>query len=545
MKPPSSAKRAKAVPVPATTLPSLDVQIFEKAVEFHRIGDEAKAEPLYRAALVLNHLHAESNYNLGLILHGQNRFAEAVPYYRDAIFARMDYADAYGNLGSVMKELGKVQEAMIFYRQAVAYAPLNPQSHSNMAIALNEQGLGDEALTAFRRAIVVDPSYVWGYLNMTPCLLDLGMPQASVDTCRRGIALRPDMAILRHNLGASLKTLNQLDESIASFRSAIALQADFGEAHFALGQTLLMRGDYTEGWAEYDWRWTLPDYAWLRNIHGEFAQPRWRGEEARGKSILIYAEQGLGDAIQYARYIPRVQELGLKVVVAVHPPVKPLFSTMPGITVAVLDQELPACDLHCPMMGLPEIFGTTIDTVPAEVPYLSVDPEKARLWRNRISGSGLRVGLVWAGNPTQKGDRWRSPRLASVMPLFDVPGVQFVALQKGPGREDLAAHPLPGNVLDLGEEIVDFSDTAAIMAGLDLVITSCTAPLHLAGALGAPVWGMIPHSPHFLWGLERLDSPWYPSLRLYRQDQHGKDWSGAIGRMASDLAHLAEMKKAG
>ena len=539
---PSTAKRSKALP--AASQPSLDVQIFDKAVEFHRIGEEAKADPLYRAALVLNPQHPEANYNLGLILHGQNRFAEAVPFYRDAIFARTDYADAYGNLGSVMKELGKVQEAMIFYRQGLAYAPLNAQGHSNMAVALNQNDLSEEALISFRKALIADPGYVWAYLNMAPCLLDLGMTDASVEACRRGMTIDPTLAIIRFNLGASLKTLNKLDESIQSFRDAVALNPTFGEAHFALGQTLLMRGDYTEGWGEYDWRWTLPDYAWLRNIHGEFTQPRWRGEDARGKTMLVYAEQGLGDAIQYVRYIPQLLERGIKVVLAVHPPLKSLFSAIPGVTVAVLDQALPPFDLHCPLLGLPQIFGTTIDNVPVEVPYLSPDAAKTRLWRNRIPGEGLRVGLVWAGNPTQKGDRWRSPRLASVLPLFDVPGVDFVALQKGPGREDLQNHPLPANVLDLGEEIADFSDTAAIMAGLDLVITSCTAPLHLAGALGVPVWAMIPYSPHFLWGLDREDSPWYPTLKLYRQDEHGRDWSGAIGRMAGDLARLAEAKKA-
>lgn len=540
---PKSAKHSKAVPT--RPVPSLDIQIFERAVEFHRTGEEVKADPLYRAALVLNPLHPEANYNLGLILHGQGRYADAVPFYRDAIFARTDYADAYGNLGSVMKELGKIQEAMIFYRQGLAYAPTSAQGHSNMAVALNENGLSEDALISFRKALVADPGYVWSYLNMAPCLLDLGMTEASVEACRRGMAIDPSLAIVRYNLAASLKTLNRLDESIEAFRQAVALNPNFGEAHFALGQTLLMRGDYAEGWPEYDWRWTLPDYAWLRNIHGEFTQPRWRGEDARGKTLLVYAEQGLGDAIQYARYLPQLLERGIKVVVAVHPPLKPLFSAIPNVTVAVLDQTLPPFDLHCPLLGLPQIFGTTIDNVPAQVPYLSIDPEKARLWQSRIPATGrLRVGIVWAGNPTQKGDRWRSPRLSSVAPLFDVPGVDFVALQKGPGREDLKSHPLPANVLDLGEEIADFSDTAAIMAGLDLVISSCTAPLHLAGALGVPVWAVIPYSPHFLWGLERLDSPWYPSLRLYRQDEHGKDWSGAVGRMAADLARMAEAKKA-
>jgi hypothetical protein len=298
---------------------------------------------------------------------------------------------------------------------------------------------------------------------------------------------------------------------------------------------------YEEGWREYDERWTLRDYAWLRDIHGDFAQPRWRGEPIAGKTILVYAEQGMGDVIQYVRYIPRLAELVGKIVLAVHPPLIPLFDGfLPNVQVVALDQvPLPPFDLHSPLLGLPQIFGTDASSIPADIPYIAADPAKAARWRKRIGGKGFRVGLVWAGNPTQNGDRWRSPRLAAVAPLFSLPGIDFVALQKGPGRDDLKQIKLPGNVLDLGDEIEDFADTAAIIAGLDLVVTSCTAPLHLAGALGVPTWALIPFAPHFLWQLERTDSPWYPSLRLYRQDKVGADWSGAVGRLSADLAALA------
>jgi hypothetical protein len=204
---------------------------------------------------------------------------------------------------------------------------------------------------------------------------------------------------------------------------------------------------------------------------------------------------------------------------------------------------LPCFDVHCALLTLPARLRTTLDTIPAEIPYLAADPRETRRWRKRIDGSGLRVGLVWAGNPSQRGDRMRSPRLAAMAPLFEIPDVHFIGLQLGAGRQDLVAHPPPANFIDLGGEITNFADTAAIMASLDLVISSCTAPLHLAGAMGVPVWGVIPFAPHFIWQLERLDNPWYPTLRLYRQEKGGQDWKTTIDRVAADLGVLAEQHR--
>jgi len=517
---------------------ALDAQVYREALKLHYANEFEKAELLYRAALVLNPSNADANYHLGLLFHVRQRLEEAVVAYRDAIFARIDYAEAYANLGAVMKDLGKNQEAEIFYRQGIAYSPFSASTHNNLGVLCNEMKKTDEARTEFRRAIAISPEYEWSYVNMAPALLDSGDAQASIDSCRRALKMQPDLPIALFNLGASLKALNHLDEAIDCFRSAIRQQPDFGEAHFALAQILLMRGDYEEGWREYDWRWKLPDYRWLSNIHGEFTQPRWRGEPIAGKTLLIYGEQGLGDVIQHARYIPQVVATGAKVILAVHPPVVPLFAKLEGVSVVPMDSPLPPFDLHCPLLGMPEIFGTRIDTVPATVPYVTPDPAKVKKWKERIGGKGIKVGIIWAGNPTQRGDRWRSPRLAAMAPLFDVPGVTFVALQMGAGRDDLVQHPLPPAVIDLGEEIADFADTAAIMMGLDLVITSCTAPLHLAGALGIPTWAVIPYSPHFLWLLGRSDSPWYPSLKLYRQDRPGADWSVPVAAIAADLTRL-------
>ncbi len=523
---------------PTSTLYAL---IFDEAVNLHRAGQVEKAEPLYRAVLALYPTHAEASYNLGVIYHAQRRLPEAVIAYRDAIFFRSDYVDAYSNLGTVLKEQGKRKEALIFYQQALRFMPQHVLSLSNLGVLLNDMGRTEDAVAAFHQALALSPDYEWAYLNLSPALLERGDREGSIEACRRAIVLKPDMPIAHYNLGASLKTVNRIDETIVAFREAIHHNPDFVEAHFGLGQMLLMQGKYEAGWPEYEWRWKQQDYQWLRNIHGEFSQPRWTGERLNGKTILIYSEQGMGDAIQYVRYIPRVIAKGGKVVLAVHPPLKPLFAAIDGVTITGLDDvPFPPFDVYCPLLSLPLVFKTRFTTIPTEVPYLFADPAATDRWRARVGGTGLRVGIVWAGNPTQKGDHWRSPRLASVQPLFTVPGVDFVALQMGPGRDDIRACPLPSNVLDLGEEIKDFRDTAAIMAGLDLVITSCTAPLHLACALGVPTWGMIPFAPHFLWQLDRSDSPWYPTLRLYRQDTPGGDWSGAVGRIAADLAALAK-----
>lgn len=541
MKRRTAKKTSSPAPASAPQAPTLDALNFSAAVDFHRAGQADRAEALYRAAVALNASHAEAHYNLGVLHHGQGKLPEATAAYRDAIFARIDYVDAYSNLATVMRDQGKLPEAEIFYRQALAYDPGHTLANSNFGVLLNDLKRSDEAKTAFQRAVVADPAYEWAYVNMASALLNIGEFGSSIANCRRATLLQPTLAMAHHNLGAALKAENRIDEAISAFREAIRVRPDFGEAHFALGQVLLMQGQYEEGWREYDWRWTLADYGWLRNIHGAFEQPRWRGEDISAKTILLYAEQGLGDAIQYVRYVPALVRRAGHVVLAVHPPLLPLFAGLDGVEVVALDQvPLPPFDTHCPLMGLGEMFGTRADTIPAEAPYLSPDPAKVEQWRKRIGAGGFKVGIVWAGNPTQMGDRWRSPRLAAIAPLFSLPGVQFVALQKGPGRDDLKQLPLPGNVLDLGDEIKDFADTAGIMAGLDLMITSCTAPLHLAAALGVPTWAVIPYAPHFLWQLDRDDSPWYPTLRLYRQDRAGSDWSAPVGRMAEDLKTLAE-----
>ena len=529
------------VPEPAAVPPedSLVASMFATAVTRHHGNDAPAAEALYRAVLALRPAEAQVAYNLGLLLQQQRRFTEAVAAYRHATALRPDYAEAFCNLGVALADDGQRDEALAAYGAALTHRPGFAMAHCNLGVALKAAGRLDDAVASYHRAIALQPDYDFAFANLAAALLEQGKPEEAAIACRRALELRPDMALAHFNLGTALKNLCSLDDAAAAFRSAIRISPDLVEAHFTLAQTLLLAGELEAGWREYEWRWRLPDYKWLTNIHGAFPQPRWDGSVLAGRTILVYAEQGLGDAIQYVRYVRRVVELGGRVILAVHPPLRNLFACVPDVQLVNLDTvPLPPFDVHSPLLSLPLLFGTTRDDIPAAEHYLTPDPERVARWGRRLPASGPRVGIVWAGNPTQGGDRFRSPRLPAVQALFNVPGVAFVALQVGPGRDDLDARPLPPHVLDLGAEVADLADTAAIMAGLDVVISSCTAPLHLAAAMGVPTWGLIPASPHFAWMLGRADSPWYPTLRLYRQERFGTDWSGVVDEVARDLERL-------
>jgi Tfp pilus assembly protein PilF len=530
--------------LPPAANPSIAAQVFVEAVRRHRADQIADAETLYRAILILDPRHAEASYNLGILMQRRGSLTDAQIAYRHAIALRPDFVGAYSNLGTALQDGGRLDEAIEAYRQAITLQPDFAMAHMNLGVALKEQGKFDEAVLSYQRAITIEPGYDHAHSNLGAALIEMNQPALAVEACRRAVSVNPAMAVGYCNLGAAFKALNRLDEAESAYRQAVAAHPDLPEAHFCLAQILLLQGRHKAGWGEYEWRWKLKEYSWLENLHGKFVQPAWAGEPLAGKTILVYAEQGLGDTIQFARYLPLLRQQGATVILAVQPPLIKLLQGLDGITVIPLDQKpLPAFDVHCALLTLPARCGTTLETIPANIPYLAADPVETRRWRDRVGASGLCVGLVWAGNPSQRGDRMRSPRLAAMAPLFEVPKVEFVGLQVGPGRQDLAAHTLPSNFLDLGGEITNFADTAAIMANLDLVISSCTAPLHLAGALGVPVWGLIPFAPHFVWQLERSDSPWYPSLRLYRQERAGQDWKNTMEGVAADLSVVVEQRQ--
>jgi FkbM family methyltransferase len=510
------------------------------------LGQAEEGVNLFRRAIAIMPENAMAHGNLGKALQDLGRIDEAIDAYRAGLERQPDNAAIHVNFGAALLEREAWDDAIAVTQRAVMLQPADAMAHANLGTALLHLGRYDEALAACRAAIARQPQGVAIHASLGGAMLELGALQEAAELCRHAISLDPTQPSAYFNLSHTLKGMNRLEDAATAAQQAIALCPDAAEYHFHLAHILLLQGKFEGGWAEYDWRLRLPEFAWVGSLFTGLSQPLWAGEDIGDKTILIFTEQGLGDIIQFARYLPLVVGRAGRVIVAAHPPTRRLLESIEGITVVPL-REVPRqhFDVQCPLLSLPRAFATRLDSIPAQIPYLRVDALQQARWGRRIPGGKVRVGIVWAGNPATTRDRFRSPRLNSVLPLFSVPGVDFVALQVGSGRDDCSATPLPPHVLDLGNEVADLADTAAIMAGLDLVISSCTGPLHLAGALGVPSWAMIPFAPHFPWLLERTDTPWYPNMRLYRQERPGRDWAGVVDRIATDLAALVQSRPLG
>ncbi len=351
----------------------------------------------------------------------------------------------------------------------------------------------------------------------------------------RALALEPGFAGAHHNRGVTLQELKRYDDALASYERASALRPDFVEAHWNESLVRLQLGDFHGGWRKYE-------QGWKTGLRGEprgFAQPRWTGAEPlAGRTLLLHVEQGFGDTIQFVRYAPLAAAAGARVILEAYPLLTTLLSEVEGVNAVVSRGEpLPAFDLHCPLLSLPLAFGTELDTIPARVPYLTAPPARLARWGARLPrAGGLRVGLAWSGRETP--DPNRSVALAQLAPLFDLPGIHFVSLQKDVRDSDEAALRGRPELLHLGPDLADFADTAAVIEQLDLVISIDTAVAHLAGALGKPVWILLPFSSDWRWLLDRDDSPWYPTARLFRQDET-RAWDTVIARVRAALKGFA------
>lgn len=501
------------------------------------LGRRDEAEASFRRSLALLPDYAIAHNNLALVLRDQGKWNEAAASFRTAIAHKPDYLDAHLNLGLLLKEAGRWAEAETCLRRVVALRPGFAEAHDVLGVLLREQGRLPEAETCFREALRLRPDFPHALSNLGAVLQEQGRSGEAIDCYHQATALAPAFPQAHHNLGNALLDTGQVDAAIDRFRHALSLDPGNASIHANLANALLAQGRLTEGWQEYEWRWQIADMAAGRR---PFTEPQWRGEDAAGKTLLIHAEQGLGDTLQFCRYAPLAAARGLRVVLEVQAPLRRLLASLPGVTQIVTQGEtLPPFDLHCPMLSLPLAFGTTLETIPAATPYLAADPVQDAHWRGRLAalpGPGLRVGVVWAGNP-----RLHAPRAAAVnrrrsldpallSPLLAVPGAHFISLQK-----DIPATP---PLTDWMTEVTDMADTAALIAGLDLVISVDTSVVHLAGALGTPVWMLDRSDPCWRWLRGREDSPWYPGLRLFRQTARG-EWGPVITRVAAELTQLA------
>jgi len=432
-------------------------------------------------------------------------------------------------------QAGRLSEAEKLYRQILAQQPEHADALHLLGVIAHQAGRNDIAIGLIRQAIMLRPNFTEAYNNLGKALKDSGQLSEAIAACRQAIALRPDFAEVHNNLGNALRDKGQLDEAIAACRQAITLNNNLPEPHFDLAFTLLMRGDFQKGWPEYEWRFKGRN---LLSSARNFPQPRWDGSPLEDRTLLLYTEQGYGDALQFIRYLPLVARRGGKIIIECQDEFARLFRSIPGTyQIVTRGAPLPAFDLYCPLLSLPLVFGTTLENIPTNVPYLYADAQDVQKWRQRLDNdlpimkSG-KVGLVWAGKPLP--DPNRSIKLSSLAPLGQVPGVRLVSLQKGAEAAQAKTPPMGWELIDWTQELKDFADTAALIASLDLVITVDTAAAHLAGAMGKPVWTLLPFNSDWRWLLEREDSPWYPTMRLFRQSARG-DWDSVIKRVADAL----------
>ncbi|MBF0160351.1 MAG: glycosyltransferase family protein [Magnetococcales bacterium] len=445
--------------------------------------------------------------------------------------------------------LQQLQAAMAAYRcdederawqhgqRAMQLDPNRVESWTLLGMLHRKAGRIPEAIAAYQQAITLQPFFADTYNNLGNLLLrEQNQVDEAVACYRQVVQLRPDSVDALYNLGAALREGGQVEEAVACFDRVIALQPDHVDGHWSLALALLLMGNYRRGWPEYEWRWRLAEVT-----PRLFRMPQWDGSALDGRTILVHAEQGLGDTLQFIRYVPWVADRGGRVMLEVGDPLARLLQRFPGVAHLVPQRgPWPDFDCHVPLLSLPGLFATESTTIPDRIPYLAVDAPIVAHWSRRLRRqrqSVVRVGLVWGGNPNVKNDRWRSPRLRPLLDLFTVTGVDFYLLQHGDGRRDLESLSLPDHVIDIAAEVKDMADTAAIMAQLDLVISSDTATAHLAGALGLPAWILLPFAPDWRWMLGRRDTPWYPTLKLFRQARMGC-WRGVVSEVKQELQQL-------
>jgi hypothetical protein len=365
--------------------------------------------------------------------------------------------------------------------------------------------------------------------NRAVTLQALDRLDEALASCERALLMRPDSAEALNNRASVLQELRRFDEALADYDRAVAIAPDYAEAQLNRALLLLLTGDFAQGWPAYEWRRRLPSW-----VDRGFTQAEWSGEDIAGKRLLLHAEQGFGDTIQFSRYAALVAQRGANVVLEVQPSLEPLLKGLEGIEVVAAGHELPPFDLHCPLLSLPRLLTTTPNAIPGGVPYIAAPPDRVAAWASRLPTDGLRVGLAWSGHRDNARDHERSIPFARLAPLTNIPGFRFVSLQKDMRDADADDFHRCGGIIDFSHGLRDFADTAAVIAQLDLVITVDTAVAHLAGAMGKPVWLLLPRVPDFRWLMDRTTSPWYPTARLFRK--HAMDtWEGVITEAATAL----------
>ena len=473
------------------------------------------------------------NIDAALAQFNAGRLAEAEVICRKILAERPNDIGGLNLLGKLLRQSRLLDGAIAAFRKSVELNPNQAEAHAELGVCLIQARNPAAAVEPCRKAIAIDPSLAAAHNNLGACLRFLGQFEEAAAACRRAIELRPDYARAMTNLGAALAELGRNAEAVQFHSRAIELEPNLNEAHWNLAMASLRLGDLRRGFSEYEWRFKGPDGVNL----SRYTQPRWDGGDLAGKTILLHGEQGMGDIIQFVRYVPLVAAKKGKIILVCHPELCRLLGNMRFVSQAIpFEATPPPYDVFCPTLSLPFMFGTTQVTIPAYTPYIYPQADLVQRWAQRLGPRGTaRVGLVWSGRPEFKDNAARSMRLEQLAPLGAVKGIEFHSLQKGPASREALNPPAGMRLVNHGEYLTDFAETAALLANLDLIISVDTAPAHLAGAVGKPVWVLLHNPADWRWMLQRSDNPWYPTMVLFRQTSPGQ-WNDVIGRVAQGLA---------
>jgi tetratricopeptide (TPR) repeat protein len=495
---------------------------FEVAAEY--LVQAATAQP----EVPVIHCH------LGQVYRALGRHQEAIACLEKAVHLKPDYAEANNNLGGVLREVGRLPEAITCYEQAVRHVPHFAAAHSNLGVAYQAAGRLDEAIACYQQALRLDPHCVPALINLGTTFQDQSKLDEAVASFQQALQIQPHFAEAHYNLGVVLRAQGKWEKGLAHLEQALRLNPDSADAHLARSAAWLEAGDFERGWAEYEWRQRSPRFAVPPLA---VARPAWDGSPLNGKTMLLRAEQGLGDTVQFIRYAPLLQQRGGRVIAEVQPPLLSLLRTCPGIDQLIPQGEAPPnYDLQAYLLSLPRLLRTNLTNIPSNVPYLWADAALVSRWREQLADiPGFKIAIAWQGNPAKELDELRSIRLHEFGPLAQIDGAVLLSLQKGSGIEQINAVADRFSVIDVGSRFGEsFMDTAAVLMNVDLVITIDTALAHLAGALGLPVWVALPVNADWRWLRDHEDSPWYPTMRLFRQSRVG-DWGGVFKWMQDAL----------
>ena len=503
------------------------------------LGRLEEAVGCYDRAILWRPAYPEALANRGNALRLLKRPQAALASYEMAVAARPDYVDGLFNLGALLEELQHWEDAASCYGRVVGLRPDFVEAHNNLGNALQALGRYEESLASYDRAIVLRPDYVEAQTNRGNILRQCYRFEEAVAHHDAALSRRPAFAEALNNRGSTYRELGRFDEAVADYQMALAIDRTHVEARTNLALTHLLRGEWEQGWEGYEFRFHKKCNATARPDN---PASTWTGEPLDGRRILLFAEQGFGDAIQFIRYVPALQAMGAQVTVMVHRRLHCLLGTVAegGAFVAAVTPHM-RFDFQAPLMSLPRLLDVRVDTILAPRSYLSADPARSEIWRARLGSHGFKVGIAWQGNPTGNLDHGRSFPLRVLAPLGGIDGVRLISLQKNHGAEQVARRPggmpvgMPGHDFDCGSDA--FIDTAAMMMNFDLVVSSDTSIAHLAGALGRPTWVMLKKVPDWRWLLDREDCPWYPTMRLFRQTEIN-EWTAVAARIAHELRRL-------